>query len=509
MEITLPRFRRSSRKILVKSPIASTSYQETSSKQQKWSYITLTLASFCLFLIIVFGSQNGFGFISPVSSFLDPLTLFSQEERTYKTFGYIPGWSDTKYDDVVLDEMDILAFYDLPVKADGSIDEDAKGHTKFHSDAAKALFQRAHAHEVEVVVTLSQYSNASIERILDSKEAQDRLIQSAIDEVIEEEIDGVVLDFAYEGDDSSYGKKYTEFVSKFNEAMEVRVPGGQVNVAFTGKAEKQPFYDLAALQTVSDNFLVSMESVALLEEKGSKVTAPLYSHNEKAYWEDVSNALKDVSHYFAQENVALEMAWYGNGDQYPMYKPVPGKTLPNAPKTNTLSTPLSDEVIDELIAQVPAKGRASVRKNIPYIAKALEDEGYLTGNVLAYALATIEHETAGTFEPIDEIGGMKSARRLGYEGGNNYYGRGFIQLTHLRNYKVMGERIGMGDKLARNPELASDPEVAAKILAAFFVDNGPAKLARSGNFIAARRPVNPDAHAYNVANMAMKYKPYL
>jgi putative chitinase len=94
---------------------------------------------------------------------------------------------------------------------------------------------------------------------------------------------------------------------------------------------------------------------------------------------------------------------------------------------------------------------------------------------------------------------------LGYEGGTDYFGRGFIQLTHLRNYQRIGQRIGMGDQLVQNPELASKPEVAAKVLAAFFKDNNVANLASSGDFVDARDPVNPDYYAYAIAKMALKY----
>ena len=143
--------------------------------------------------------------------------------------------------------------------------------------------------------------------------------------------------------------------------------------------------------------------------------------------------------------------------------------------------------------------------NIPLIAEALKKEGILDSNVLAYALATIEHETDETFQPIGEIQGHFNARRYGYEGGSNYFGRGFIQITHLRNYRNFGERIGMGDQLVKNPELASTPEIAARILAAFFKDNNVANLASKGNFVAARTPINPDINARSVARLAMKY----
>jgi hypothetical protein len=166
---------------------------------------------------------------------------------------------------------------------------------------------------------------------------------------------------------------------------------------------------------------------------------------------------------------------------------------------------LDSEKVDRLVSEVPSKAREAARRNIPLIGKALEEEGILDSNVLSYALATIEHETDATFEPLHEIQGRFSARRLGYEGGTNYFGRGFIQLTHLRNYRMVGERIGMGDQLARNPELASNPEVSAKILAAFFKDNNVANLASRGQFIAARRPVNPDYNGYKVASLAWKY----
>ena len=500
---SLPLFSRHGRKVFLKSPSSFSPSGTRPLSRTGWSYITLSLASFCLFLIIVLGTQNGFGFISPVSSFLNPLTLFSQEEKTYKVFGYIPGWSDAKYDDVDFSGFDMLAFYDVPVKADGSLNDEAKGYSKVTSSEASDLFQMAHAHGVEVVLTISQSSNQSIERILDSQEVQERLINQTASLIEETGTDGVAIEFAYFAADGSYQKKYTDFVSKFKNSL----PDKSVHVALGTDAVEKPFYNIASLDSVSDTLLFSMSEVALLEQSGDEIQAPEYTYQEEKYWEDVSNSLKEVSAFFTDKNVALEKAWYGNGDQYPMYKPVAKKALENkSVSTNTLSTPLSEEVIDQVTAKVPAKAKAAARKNLPYIAKALEDEGILTPNVLAYALATIEHETASTFEPIDEIAGAKSARRLGYEGGNNYYGRGFIQLTHLRNYKTFGERIGMGDKLARNPELASSPEVAAKILAAFFVDNGPAKLANKGDFITARRPINPDVHGYSIANIAMKYR---
>jgi hypothetical protein len=39
---------------------------------------------------------------------------------------------------------------------------------------------------------------------------------------------------------------------------------------------------------------------------------------------------------------------------------------------------------------------------------------------------------------------------------HTYYGRGYVQLTHLIGYALMGERLGIGERLLHNPELMCD-----------------------------------------------------
>lgn len=68
------------------------------------------------------------------------------------------------------------------------------------------------------------------------------------------------------------------------------------------------------------------------------------------------------------------------------------------------------------------------------------------------------------------------AKTVGNQGGDdgwNYRGRGFNQLTGIKNYEKYGNMIGMGNKLVENPELVNDPEIAAKIAIAFFTKNKP------------------------------------
>lgn len=83
---------------------------------------------------------------------------------------------------------------------------------------------------------------------------------------------------------------------------------------------------------------------------------------------------------------------------------------------------------------------------------------------LAYMLATTKHETAHTMQPIEEYG---KGRGYSYgvpdpTTGQTYYGRGYVQLTWLSNYRKMGNLIGVD--LVNRPELALDPTIAATIM---------------------------------------------
>ena len=81
----------------------------------------------------------------------------------------------------------------------------------------------------------------------------------------------------------------------------------------------------------------------------------------------------------------------------------------------------------------------------------------------SYILATIKHETAETYLPIEEYGKGKG-RSYGKikPNGNCYYGRGYVQLTWDFNYKKMGEVLDI--PLYENPKLALNPEIAFDIL---------------------------------------------
>lgn len=91
----------------------------------------------------------------------------------------------------------------------------------------------------------------------------------------------------------------------------------------------------------------------------------------------------------------------------------------------------------------------------------------------AYMLATVQHECANRWQPIEEYG--KGAGRPygvpvrvqdvnGITYTNTYYGRGFVQLTWKLNYDKVGQAIGMEHGLVLHPEHALEPQTAYRIM---------------------------------------------
>ena len=147
-------------------------------------------------------------------------------------------------------------------------------------------------------------------------------------------------------------------------------------------------------------------------------------------------------------------------------------------------------------------------------------------NRIAYSLATVKHETADTFQPIDERGGnsyfeshygylTRKGRELGNDqpgDGARFHGEGDVQLTGKRNYRFAEGRIrtlypdlvnavilrtGKAFDLVRFPALVKEPDVAYAIMAAGMTEGWFTRKkfndfinATSTNYFGSRKIIN-------------------
>ena len=207
-------------------------------------------------------------------------------------------------------------------------------------------------------------------------------------------------------------------------------------------------------------------------------------------------------------------------DNMPSPDPQPTATSPIAPQTTTTdptkpattttatTTPSTTAVggtatppvvekpkmypsIEDILFVCPTAKKETVAKNLPGIVEEMAKAGYNSKNLLVSIIATIHVETEiDPFNPIEEIDGRNQARINGYFGGENYFGRGYIQITHDENYEKAGEGIGLGKQLLQKPEMTLRPEIAAKIVTWYWKTNGVDKAAEAGDWRRVRKLVN-------------------
>ena len=148
------------------------------------------------------------------------------------------------------------------------------------------------------------------------------------------------------------------------------------------------------------------------------------------------------------------------------------------------------------------------------------DKPKLSRADVAYMLATAWHETARTMQPIREYGrgrGRRYGTNMDIDGSRYqglphiYYGRGYVQLTWLTNYKRMGQLLGVD--LVNNPDLALDAKIAADIMIVgmvrgLFTGKSLSSYIKAGTrseFINARRIINGTDKASLVAGYAVGF----
>ena len=151
----------------------------------------------------------------------------------------------------------------------------------------------------------------------------------------------------------------------------------------------------------------------------------------------------------------------------------------------------NNDFINKIIGVLPESQKQDALNALPGIVDALDAEGILNEKTLGYAVATVGAESG--FVPKEEIMAQRGINQRNdyiaglqsnYDGGTDYRGRGYIQLTHKGNYDKYGKRIG--EDLVNNPEKLLDPNVSARVLAAYIKDSGVADAVNNDDYNTAR-----------------------
>ncbi|RJO62343.1 glycoside hydrolase family 18 protein, partial [candidate division WS5 bacterium] len=230
-----------------------------------------------------------------------------------EVFGFAPYWTFEKLDNTDFDTLTTLAYFGVPVNSNGNLDRSDYGYQVFKSKQATRLFQKAHSNGTRVVLTLTQMNNGPILAILDDPQAQERLIEQAVAEVQGRGIDGINVDFEYDGNPGSvYRSRFTGLVADLTKEMHRQNPNSKVTVSVYAASARDPkLYDVGELAKVSDGVFMMAYDFAVAGSDTAMPTSPLYGHKEGQYWYDVSTAVDDFLKVMPAEKLILGVPWYG------------------------------------------------------------------------------------------------------------------------------------------------------------------------------------------------------
>lgn len=157
------------------------------------------------------------------------------------------------------------------------------------------------------------------------------------------------------------------------------------------------------------------------------------------------------------------------------------------------------------------------------LAAAKADSKLTDVRWLAYMLATVRHESAGTWRPIQEHGkgvGRSYGKSVtvvdpqGRKHTNVYYGRGYVQLTRKANYAKLGRLLK--NRLLYTPALALKARVAYRIMSlgmrqGIFTGKklGDYIHGAKADYVNARRIINGLDRARTIARYAVKLEKIL
>lgn len=148
------------------------------------------------------------------------------------------------------------------------------------------------------------------------------------------------------------------------------------------------------------------------------------------------------------------------------------------------------------------------RDGLLFLLTSMEQDEHITDiRWMAYMFATVQRECADTYQPIEEYGKGKGRPYGQIINGHAYYGRGYVQLTWIDNYKTMSKAAGVD--LVNNPAMALNPSIAYQIMS-HGMRNGSftgAKLSKFINcercdYVNARKIINGLDHAAEIAKVA-------
>ncbi len=199
--------------------------------------------------------------------------------RPHEVFGFAPYWTLPSSAGFDVQGLTTLAYFSVGVNPDGTLLESGPGWNGYESQSLADLITRAHAADDRVVLTVTDFSQSSLNALTSSPTAASTLASALVSAVAAKNLDGVNLDLEGEGSADQAG--LTHLVGTVSSALHQANAHYQVTMdTYASSAtDSGGFYNISALAPLVDAFFVMEYSpnLSASASASSPLTSGLFS----------------------------------------------------------------------------------------------------------------------------------------------------------------------------------------------------------------------------------------
>jgi Glycosyl hydrolases family 18 len=209
-----------------------------------------------------------------------PATLADQPPLAAReNFAFAPYWTLAQSPTFDITGLSTLAYFSIDVNGNGTLDESGPGWSGFQSQDLSDLISRAHAASERVVLTVTDFSQSSLNAVTSSPTAAATLSGTLIPLLQAKSLDGVNFDFEGEGSGDQTG--LTNLVTSVAGSLRAADPHWQITMDTYASSAGDPsgFYNIPALAPAVDAFFVMDYELNLagIASAASPLTSSMFS----------------------------------------------------------------------------------------------------------------------------------------------------------------------------------------------------------------------------------------
>jgi spore germination protein YaaH len=291
---------------------------------RKISLFFLALALIASAVTAYFIWQNNLPLVSPIS-LIETLIGNSPAIRSSKViYGFFPYWNLKYAGSLNIQDLTHFAYFAIDLNADGTINkktssvESEPGWNKLKSSDVSKLLYQSRLLGQKTVITFTAMDPDTIEGILNSPETRSTTIDSIMSVYKDYSFDDINIDFEYVNTGNpTLRSNFVQFITDLRSICVTTQSHCQIEVdVFASSADKPRLWDLKALSTVTDKFIVMAYDFYRTTSLQAGPVAPIRGkctddNSKDCLAEDIVTDISAISKLIPSEKIILGIPFYG------------------------------------------------------------------------------------------------------------------------------------------------------------------------------------------------------